>query len=230
MAQDIKSILILNCDFEREKEANESKIFSDFLIKHKYKNFLIKDVHRNEFPEENVLNECSGIILTGSDASVYENKEWIRKLFELIKKIDSKNIPVLAVCFGFQAVAQALGGEVISSKSEEAGFVKIELTKEGSNSNLFKSVPNNSLVCSWHNDIAIKLPKEAVVLAKNDFCIQSFKIRNFYCTQFHPEFSPEVAKKIFRTEPNYKKSFKLVDKVKTNQEKIILNFILGLQD
>ena len=56
-----------------------------------------------------------GFIITGSAFGVYDKCPWITKLLKIIKKIADTEIPLVGICFGHQAIAEALGGKVKKS-------------------------------------------------------------------------------------------------------------------
>ena len=68
------------------------------------------DVKEQEFPED-----PEAVLVTGSRYAVYEDRDWIRPLLEKIREF-SHEVPVMAVCFGHQAVAKALNGRSLSQK------------------------------------------------------------------------------------------------------------------
>ncbi len=220
------SILILNCDFERSSSANEGNIFRDYLLKKSgVRSFKVFNVYQNFFPKESDLIRYDGIIITGSNASVYDSLPWIKKLFKLVKKIDQLSIPTMGICFGHQAVAEALGGKVVNSGGEERGFKRIFLTTAGKKNLLFKGLPKVPVVCTWHQDIVSKLPKGGKVFARNNFSIQSFGVRNFFCTQFHPEFSPKISKLVAIAEGVNPSVFGKINPLAKKQIKVLDNFI-----
>ncbi len=219
-------VLVLNSDFERNPAANEGNIFRDYLLKKKnVKTFKIFNIHKNIFPKSKDLATFDKIIITGSNASVYHPTPWIKKLFKLIKTIDELNIPTMAICFGHQAVAEALGGKVISSGSEEKGFKRINSTKAGKENILFFGLPQVPIVCTWHQDKVIKLPPGGKIFAKNQFSIQSFGIRSFLCTQFHPEFSPKISRLVALAENVDSNAFSEVNHLVKKQIKVLNNFL-----
>ena len=76
--------------------------------------FSIVYVKDNEFPER--VRDYDGYVITGSPATVTDDRPWIRRLLGLIREIDAERIPLAGVCFGHQAIALALGGEVERAK------------------------------------------------------------------------------------------------------------------
>jgi GMP synthase-like glutamine amidotransferase len=64
----------------------------------------------DEFPE--TLEGLDGIMISGSIASVNDDAPWIDRLMQLIREARDRGTPVFGACFGHQAVAKALGGEV----------------------------------------------------------------------------------------------------------------------
>lgn len=53
------------------------------------------------------------VVSLGSDASVHASpEEWIAREIEFLRDAHDRGVPVLGICFGAQALAKALGGEV----------------------------------------------------------------------------------------------------------------------
>jgi GMP synthase-like glutamine amidotransferase len=53
-----------------------------------------------------------GLILPGSPASVHDPAPWVARLLGLIREADAHGVAMFGACFGHQAIALALGGEV----------------------------------------------------------------------------------------------------------------------
>lgn len=180
-------ILILNCDYDEEADTNGGRLIQAHLGSIGVDSEIF-NCFDNRFPSK--LN-YAGAIITGSRASVYENLSWITKLRATIRQIDEASIPTLGICFGFQMIADTLGGSVQSSGRFEEGFKLIKVNGH----QLFNSLPKDFLVYESHGDIAVELPSQAKVLSSN-WCNESFQLRNFFCVQFHPEITMPVAQKM----------------------------------
>ena len=68
----------------------------------------------NKFPQN--VNLFDGYIIPGSAYGVYDEEKWIPNLLKLIKEIYNNSIPLVGICFGHQAIAEAIGGKVIKSE------------------------------------------------------------------------------------------------------------------
>ncbi len=186
-------ICILNCDFDESPSTNGASLIKRNLIRMgiSEEDISVFDVFKEEMPQD--ITRFQKVVITGSRASVYEDKKWIKQLIEMIKEINTRKIPTLGICFGFQAVAEALGGKVKSSGSFEEGFGHVELTQAGNRSSIFSGFERDVLVYQSHGDIASALPENSEILAKNEHSTQAYSLENFYCVQFHPEIIPPVA-------------------------------------
>ncbi|MDO8742974.1 MAG: glutamine-hydrolyzing GMP synthase [Candidatus Azambacteria bacterium] len=122
-----------------------------------------------------------GIILSGSPSSVYEKNAPFptKSIFDL-------NIPILGICYGQQAIAKLLGGEVRSGKLKEFGRERIAILDRA---NLFNGCNKKENVWFSHGDMVTKPPKGFKVIARSKACkIASFTDNNqIFGIQFHPE-------------------------------------------
>lgn len=219
-------ILILNCDFDKDPETNLAQLIHSHLIQFGIKDVIIRNVFENQFPDEEELKACSGIIVTGSWASVYEDLEWIKRLATLISLIDKLGIPTLGLCFGYQIIAQALGGNVQASGKFEEGFKLVELTIEGLGNSLFNGFPQQFKVYQSHGDVVNVLPKNSIALSQSTNSCEAYKVRDFFAVQFHPEILPETAVKMaIRDKKDVNKILDSVDNNYKLPSNIFLNFI-----
>jgi len=135
----------------------------------------------NHFPP--IDESVKGVILSGSPYSVRDSQSPQIDLSAIRGKV-----PVLAICYGAQYIAQKLGGEVESSHSREYGRAILSINDPLSP--LFREIPNNKQVWMSHGDTIKKLPANAVAIASTDNIDNAaFKIigEETYCVQFHPE-------------------------------------------
>ena len=123
-----------------------------------------------------------GIILTGGPQSVYEKDSLLPPI-----EIFDMNIPVMGICYGAQAMAKILGGEVKPTRVSEYGKTEIETSGE---SKLFKGVEKKSVAWMSHTDRIFTAPDNFTVTAETKDCpiaAMENPAKNFYAVQFHPE-------------------------------------------
>ena len=143
-------------------------------------------------PTESELDEADVVLLGGSgDYSVAKGGPWLPAALEAMRQLHEASKPTFASCWGFQAMARALGGEVVTDRSQaEVGTHWLELTPEGKKDPVFGPLGDRFQVLIGHEDTVTKLPEGATLLASSAsveieaFC---FAGRPIYCTQFHPE-------------------------------------------
>jgi GMP synthase (glutamine-hydrolysing) len=121
--------------------------------------------------------------------------DWHEPMLELMRAVTRQKVPMFASCFGFQALVQALGGEVETAPDRaELGTFEVTLTPEGRKDPIFGSHPDSFNAQFGHNDSATRLPDELVWLAKSERCAYQavrFQDAPIIATQFHPELCAE---------------------------------------
>ncbi len=153
-------------------------------------NFSDFAVFNGEMPA--TPDEFDGYIITGSAAGVYEDHDWLKPLFAFIKKCDVFKKPLCGICFGHQAIAKALGGEVV--KWEDGWGVGVQDMQIIAQSDWMPKTDKMSLIY-FHQDQVTHLPEGATNLATSEFCaIGAFaKARHIFCLQGHPEFPADYS-------------------------------------
>ena len=145
-------------------------------------------------PTVEQLDQVDVVLLGGSgDYSVAEGGDWLEVAMESMRELYELGKPTFASCWGFQAMARALGGEVITdTRHAELGTVEVQLTEAGRNDPLFGPLGDRFLAPMGHQDCVVRLPPQAERLACSEKVQnQAFRIpgKPIYATQFHPELN-----------------------------------------
>lgn len=138
------------------------------------------------------LSRFDVVLLGGSGAySVAEGGPWLPAALDAMQELYYTSKPTFASCWGFQAMAKAMGGEVVTDLSRaELGSVVVRLTQAGKQDPVFGGLGDEFLAAMGHQDVVERLPAEAILLASSDTVEnQAFRFagKPIYCTQFHPE-------------------------------------------
>ena len=117
----------------------------------------------------------------GSRWSVYDHDRvgrWLDVELDAIREADRRGIGVLGICFGAQALCVAMGGEVVPAPRVELGWVPLERVED-------EGLPEGPWF-QFHGDQCLP-PATARVLARNDVCVQAYRVGAHLGVQFHPE-------------------------------------------
>jgi GMP synthase (glutamine-hydrolysing) len=126
-----------------------------------------------------------GVILSGGPASMTEaaSPRAPQAIFEA-------GVPVLGICYGEQAMAAQLGGEVEGGHHREFGRAEVEVLRDTA---LFEGVwQKGGKYPVWmsHGDRVTRLPDGFAVIGVSNnapFAAIADEKRKFYAVQFHPE-------------------------------------------
>jgi GMP synthase (glutamine-hydrolysing) len=143
-------------------------------------------------PSARQLDAVDVVLLGGSgDYSVAKGGPWLPEALEAMRQLHETSKPTFASCWGFQAMARAMGGEVVTDRDRaEVGTRWMEVTPEGKRDPVFGPLGDRFQVQIGHEDIVTKLPEGATLLASSDRVQNEafrFDGKPIYCTQFHPE-------------------------------------------
>ncbi|RMI35998.1 glutamine-hydrolyzing GMP synthase [Streptomyces triticirhizae] len=133
--------------------------------------------------DEILARRPSAIILSGGPASVYAEDAP-----GMDPAIFEAGVPVLGLCYGFQLMAQALGGTVDNTGAREYGRTSLSVTRSGST--LFEGTPDRQQVWMSHGDACSAAPEGFAVTAATDTVpVAAFENdeRRLYGVQHHPE-------------------------------------------
>jgi GMP synthase (glutamine-hydrolysing) len=148
-----------------------------------------------DFLRAQMASGLKGIILSGSHASAYDEDS-----LKVPGAVFELGIPVLGICYGMQAMAQQLGGEVSHADHREFGYAEV---RAHGHTNLLKGIEDFStpeghgMLKVWmsHGDQDTRLPDGFKVMASTPSCPiagMADEIRKFYAVQFHPEVTHTI--------------------------------------
>lgn len=132
--------------------------------------------------ERMVAKNPKAIILSGGPQSVY-----VDGAPSVDPALFNAGIPVFGICYGFQAMAQALGGTVARTGLSEYGRTSLSLTQSGS---LLDAMPNTLNVWMSHGDSVSRPPAGFTTLARTAGApVAAFEdlSRGLAGVQWHPE-------------------------------------------
>ncbi len=134
------------------------------------------------------LTAAHGIVLSGGPSSVYQKGAPLLdpELLELHRQ-DGLPMPLLGICYGFQALVHCTGGTVSAADFREFGRASINIIKTD---HLFHGVTDQSQVWMSHGDLPVEVPAGYEILASTSSApIAALRHTTLphYGVQFHPE-------------------------------------------
>ncbi|GAA5071223.1 glutamine-hydrolyzing GMP synthase [Thermocatellispora tengchongensis] len=132
--------------------------------------------------EEMLAKKPKAIILSGGPSSVYADDAP-----SVPVGLFQTGVPTFGICYGFQAMAQALGGQVARTGVAEFGGTDLNVLSEGV---LFAGLPAAQRVWMSHGDAVAAAPEGfAVTAATAETPVAAFEHpgKGLYGVQFHPE-------------------------------------------
>jgi GMP synthase (glutamine-hydrolysing) len=132
--------------------------------------------------EEMLARQPKAIILSGGPSSVYESGAP-----QLDPALVDGRVPVFGICYGFMAMAQALGGSVAHTGQREYGRTRVEVLAPGT---LLDGLPGSLVSWMSHGDEVVAAPAGFTVNARSPRAtVAAFEDvdRKLAGVQWHPE-------------------------------------------
>lgn len=140
--------------------------------------YVVHDIASGPLPP---LGAPAFVASLGSEESARDDAlPWVAAELDLLREAVAAEVPVLGLCFGGQALALALGGEVGPARTPQIGW--FELDGDG--------VPRGPWF-HWHYE-QLGVPPGAVVLADSPVGPAAFELGPHLGVQFHPEVTVAV--------------------------------------
>jgi len=139
-------------------------------------------VHHNVTAAEVAAKNPAAIILSGGPSSVYEDASP-----QLDPAILELGVPILGICYGFQTLANALGGRVDKTGKREYGATELTVSSGGE---ILAGQPSSQICWMSHGDQVMQAPAGFEVLASTDTTpVAAFanSEKKIYGVQWHPE-------------------------------------------
>lgn len=133
------------------------------------------------------------IVLLGGSGhySAAGEGDWLERALDVLREVYERKQPTFASCWGFQAMARAMGGQVINDKERaEVGTHQLQLTSAGRDDPIFGPLGRKFAGQMGHEDRVAELPPRTTLLASSEQVTnQAYRFDDapIYCTQFHPE-------------------------------------------
>jgi GMP synthase-like glutamine amidotransferase len=143
------------------------------------------EIHRVwEQPLELAPGDYRAIVSLGSEhAPRVGAPSWVEHEVGFLREAVAGDVPVLGLCFGGEALAVALGGEIVSAPRPEVGWMEVS-TRDP------RTIPPGPwLHFHWE---AVRLPAQAQEIARTSSGPAAFRAGPHLGTQFHPEATPEI--------------------------------------
>jgi GMP synthase (glutamine-hydrolysing) len=159
-------------------------------------------------PTAQRLMQADIVLLGGSGHySAAGEGAWLERALDAMRQIHHLARPTFASCWGFQAMARAMGGRCVNDlPNAEVGTIELRLTDAGRADPLFGQLPTQFLSQAGHEDHVVQLPRDAVLLASSGRVAEQayrFEARPIYCTQFHPELDRAALLERVQAYPEY---------------------------
>ena len=154
------------------------------------------EIHPNDVSDQFIRDfKPRGIILSGSHASTYEDRD-----LRAPHAVWDAGVPVLGICYGMFTMAVQLGGDVEPSTHREFGYAEVRAHGHSRLLNGiedFSTTEGHGMLKVWmsHGDKVTRLPNGFTLLASTPSCPiagMADEARGYYGVQFHPEVTHTV--------------------------------------
>jgi len=154
------------------------------------------------------LEDVDLVLLGGSGKySAASTDPWLDMALASLRLVHAAQVPAFASCWGFQAMAAAMGGVVVHDRERaEVGTFQMTLTRAGRADPVMSTLGDSFKAQCGHEDLVATLPPRTTLLASSAKVVnQAFRFEDapIYCTQFHPELNADGMRSRFMTYPRY---------------------------
>jgi GMP synthase-like glutamine amidotransferase len=130
------------------------------------------------------LDGVAIVVSLAAGASTRGTERWVREEISFLRTAHAKDVAVLGICFGAQALATALGGKVERKRTMAAEWSRVDVEDE--------NVMTEGPWLRWHEE-EFHLPPNARSLARAGGTSLAFVSGKSVGLQFHPEVDARIA-------------------------------------
>lgn len=153
------------------------------------------DVAAGALPSE--PGEHDAYLITGSPAGVYDRLPWIEPLLGFIRS--ARAAKMVGICFGHQAMAQALGGHV--EKVDKGWGIGLHNYPIVRHEPWMDDAAIVSIPASHQDQVVLQPPRTEVIASSlfTPYAALAWQDRPAISFQFHPEFAPDYARALIES-------------------------------
>lgn len=143
------------------------------------------------------LSDHSAMLVLGGSMNAYDDDKhpWLTDVKGLVLTAVADGTPTLGICLGHQLIAVALGGRVERNpRGQQIGVIPVGWRQEAYDDPLLGPLSGGVRAVQWNNDIVVRLPDGATVLAGTPAGeIQAARFASaVWGVQWHPEAHREI--------------------------------------
>lgn len=156
--------------------------------------FRVETVVPGEQPLPASVDGYAAVIACGGMQNTHETARfpWLTDEIDLLAEAIERGTPTLGLCLGAQLLTAAGGGHVHPADPHEIGWRTVRMAAAAAADPVLAGFPESFQAVEWHH-YACEAPAGAVELARNDACLQAFRIGDAaWGTQFHIEVDREI--------------------------------------
>lgn len=139
--------------------------------------------------------EYDALLVLGGSMGANDDADhpWLPPLKEIVRDAVARGVPTFGICLGHQLIAAALGGEVTKNPhGQQLGLLRVGWLPTAADDPMMGPAPEMRGI-HWNNDIVVRLPEGAELLAAADGDVQAVRFApTAWGVQLHPEADEHV--------------------------------------
>jgi GMP synthase-like glutamine amidotransferase len=174
------------------RDDNDPGLIGDALAERGFE--MVMHAREDQGPSPVAATAVDLVLLLGSEWSVYCDsvRASVEREQRVVTSAVDAAVPVLAICFGAQVLAAALGGTVTPAGRTEIGWLAVAPVGD--------SAIEPGPWFQFHSD-TFTLPSGATPLARSSVGPQAFRAGSALAVQFHPEVTPAIVARWAMSDP-----------------------------